>query len=125
MKSWNLLAVWAVLALGCNSSPHYDGLSFELQSSPPQPASFESDRIEVPAGVAVKVKVKPLSRGEHYDADALLILRPNNAERLAVYDTMEDHAFVFVGLREGETCLRVEIDREEQECLEVRVLPAE
>jgi hypothetical protein len=125
MKRWSLLLAFAALALGCAPGTDYDGLSFDPQSSPPVPVSFESDRIEIPVGIAVKVKAKPHSDGRDYESDDLLSLRPDDEEVLAVYNTSDARSFVFVGLREGKTCVQVRINRHEQECIDVRVLPAE
>jgi hypothetical protein len=113
----------AVLALGCAPKTEYDGLSFEPKSAPPLPVSFEPDRIEIPVGIAVKVDVKLHSDGREYDDDDLLTLRADDEDVLEVYGAGSDRAFVFVGLREGDTCLEVRVNRKEQECIEVRVLP--
>jgi hypothetical protein len=125
MKRWSLLLACTALALGCAPGTDYDGLTFDPQSSPPVPASFESDRIEIPVGIAVKVKAKPQSHGRNYESDDLLSLRPDDDDLLAVYSTSDARSFVFVGLREGETCVEVRINRHEQECIDVRVIAAE
>jgi hypothetical protein len=113
----------AMLALGCAPKTEYDGLSFAPKSAPPLPVSFEPDRIEIPVGIAVKVDVKLHSDGREYDEDDLLTLRADDEDVLEVYGAGSDRSFVFVGLREGETCLEVRVNRKEQECIEVRVLP--
>jgi hypothetical protein len=125
MRHLLLLSACSVLALGCDDGPHYAGLTFESQSSPPVPVSIESDRIEIPAGIAVKVKATPESSGSQYKESAPLSLRADDDDLFAVYATEQDHEFVFVGLREGETCLEVRVNRKEMECIEVEVLPPE
>jgi hypothetical protein len=104
----------------------YSGTEFEVQSAPPAqaPASFEPDRIELVAGVAVKVLAIPHSSGEvQYQKRDLLTLRPENAGVLEVYHTEKDHEFVLVGVEPGQTCLEVTINRDRLECIDVRVLP--
>ena len=125
MKRFCLLSVLGLLALGCDEGTRYAGMTFEPQSSPPIPVSIESDRIEIPVGIAVKVKATPESTGDEYKENALLSLRAEDDDLLAVYATEKEREFVFVGLREGETCLEVRVNRTERECIEVEVLPAE
>jgi hypothetical protein len=124
MRRWGLL-LCAGLAFGCDEGTHYVGVSFEPQSAPPVPVSFESDRIEIPVGIAVQVEARPESSGEAYDKHDLLGLRADDEDLLAVYATEDERQFVFVGLREGETCLEVRLNRSERECIDVRVVPVE
>ena len=112
----------ALLAFGCAPSTDYDGLSFETKSVPPVPVSFESDRIEIPVGIAVKIDVTLHSEGRAYDDDDTLSLRADDEDLLEVYGAGGGREFVFVGLREGDTCLEVRVNRKEKECIEVRVL---
>lgn len=126
MKAVRSLLLLACVCAGCDDdNPHYAGLSFDVQSAPPIPVSVESDRIELIAGLAVKVGVEPLSSsGTDYQARDLVTLRADDADLLAVYGTEDAREFVLVGLREGDTCLQVRIDRVERECIEVRILPS-
>jgi hypothetical protein len=120
-----LLTAFGLLALGCDEGPHYAGMTFEPLSSPPVPVSIESDRIEIPVGIAVQVRATPESSGSEYKGGALVSLRAEDDDLLAVYGTEDKHEFVFVGLREGETCLEVRVNRTERECIEVEVLPGD
>jgi hypothetical protein len=125
------VARWAGLLVlvctGCaDDRKEYAGLSFDVQSAPPLPASVESDRIELVVGVAVQVGVEPVSTGgREYSEDDLLALRADDADVLGVYATEDARTFVLVGVREGDTCLQVKINRREQECIDVRVLAAD
>jgi len=74
MKRWSLWVASTCLALGCSEGTRYVGTSFELQSSPPVPVSIESDHIEIPVGIAVKLKATPESSGREYDGDEVLSL---------------------------------------------------
>lgn len=113
-----------VLAAGCAEDRLvYSGTEFEVQSAPPSPVSFEPDRIELMAGVAVKVRAIPHSSGElEYSDRDLLTLRAAAPNVLEVYSTENEHEFVLVGAEVGQTCLEVTINRKREECIDVRVL---
>jgi uncharacterized protein YggU (UPF0235/DUF167 family) len=110
--------------LACVRDEKYEGLSFDVQSAPPVPVSVESDRIELVAGIAVKVRVKPESDGRSYSSKDLVTLRADDSAIFEVYSAEDAREFVLVGLREGASCLEVRINRRAQECIELRVLPA-
>ena len=126
MRCWLRAALLAALAsAACDDSPRYAGLEFDVQSAPPSPVSVESDRIELSAGLAVKVGVDPISAGgAEFTRRDKLALRADDEDVLAVYATEDAREFVLVGLREGETCLQVRINRQERECIDVRILPS-
>jgi hypothetical protein len=115
----------AVCSAACAHDEKYVGLSFDPQSAPPIPVSIESDRIELVAGIAVKVEVTPKSDGRAYSKDDLLALHAEDSTIFEVFGTEAAREFVFVGLREGESCLQVRINRHEEECIEVRVSASE
>jgi hypothetical protein len=96
-----------------------------VQSAPPLPVSVESDRIELVAGVAVKVAVAPRSTGKDYSSHDVLSLRAGDDEVLGLYAGEGEREYVLVGVRAGETCLEVKINRHDEECIQVRVLEAE
>ncbi len=118
-------ALAALVLMACVRDEKYDGLSFDVQSSPPVPVSVEGDRIELVAGIAVKVEVEPRSSGRSYSSDDQVNLRADDGDIFEVYGAEDPREFVLVGLREGESCLEVRINRRMEECIEVRVLPAE
>ena len=120
------LCIALSLCAGCaDDDPEYAGLAFDVQSAPPVPVSVESDRIELIAGLAVKVGVQPISSGRKYTDHDLVALRADDADLLAVYSGEDEREFVLVGLREGRTCLQVKLNRQERECIEVQISPAE
>lgn len=121
-----LFALSLLTALGCaDDEPRYAGLEFDVVSSPPTPVSINTTHIELVEGIAVRVDVEPVSRGERYHERDRVALRARDAERFAVYLGEEhDRSFVFVGLRPGESCLEVTINRELEECIPVRVRAA-
>jgi hypothetical protein len=102
----------------------YAGVEFKVLSSPPSPVSFESDRVELVEGVAVKVQVIPHSSSDVDYRGALLSMRGDDRDKVEVYSTEVDNQFVLVGSEAGATCLTITIDRDEKECIDLRVLPA-
>lgn len=119
------IIVAALALVACVRDEKYDGLSFRVQSSPPVPVSVEGDRIELVAGIAVKVEVQPRSSGRSYSSSDRVSLRADDSAIFEVYGAEDLNEFVLVGLREGESCLEVRVNRRMEECIEVRVLPAE
>ena len=117
--------LWAALCASCADTKDYAGLEFDVQSAPPIPVSIESDRIELTAGIAVQVEVEPLSSGRSYTDNDVVTLRADDDDLLAVYSGEHAREFVLVGLREGRTCLEVKINRHQEECIDVRILPPE
>jgi hypothetical protein len=120
-----LCALAALTLAACLRDEKYDGLSFDVQSSPPVPVSVESDRIELIVGIAVKIEVSPRSAGRSYSSRDQVELRADDSDLFEVYGAEESREFVLVGLREGESCLEVNINGRMEECIEVRVLPAD
>ena len=118
-----VLCSCALLALAAcgDDGPRYAGLEFDVISAPPVPVSVTNNAIDISAGISVKVEVTPLSSEDRYTNRHQLDLRPRNLDVLAVYLTEDPRNFVLVGVRPGETCLDVLINRDEQECIPVRV----
>lgn len=125
MREKIALALCAFGLIACIRDQDYAGLEFDVESAAPVPVSIESDRIELVAGIAVKVEIKPLSDGRSYSSKDQVTLRADDSEIFTVYGAERAREFVLVGLREGESCLEVRINRDEEECIEVRVLPAD
>ena len=125
MNSRIACALAALMLMACVRDEKYDGLSFDIQSSPPVPVSVEGDRIELVAGIAVKVEVRPRSAGRSYSRNDQVSLRADDDSIFEVYGAEDPREFVLVGLREGESCLEVRINGRMEDCIEVRVLPAQ
>jgi hypothetical protein len=120
-----LCALAALTLMACVRDEKYDGLSFDVQSSPPVPVSVESDRIELIVGIAVKIEVSPRSAGRSYSSRDQVDLRADDNDLFEVYGAEDPREFVLVGLREGESCLEVNINGRMEECIEVRILTAD
>lgn len=125
MRTRLMFALAALTLMACVRDEKYDGLAFDIESSPPVPVSIESDRIDLIAGIAVKIEVAPRSAGRSYSSKDQVNLRADDSDIFEVYGAENPREFVLVGLREGETCLEVRINRRLEECIEVRVLPAD
>lgn len=119
-RMFSLCALLAFAACG-DDGPRYAGVEFDVNSAPPVPVSLTNNAIDISAGISVKVEVTPLSSEDRYTNRHQLDLRPRNPDVLFVYLTEEPRNFVLVGVRPGESCLEVIINREEQECIPVRV----
>jgi len=114
----SLLAAALLSACG----PQYQTITFELRSQPPIPVRISADEIELPVGIAVSVHatLESSTRIEFVNDDAL-DLDSQDRDILLSDATPGAHNFVLVGVAVGETCLTVEVEHEEQECIPVRV----
>ncbi|MCY0994727.1 hypothetical protein OV203_46810 [Nannocystis sp. ILAH1] len=106
--------------------PRYQTVTFELRSQPPVPVRLTGEEIEIPAGIAVSVHVtiESSARIEFTNKDALA-LNSQDRDILLSEATPGAHNFVLVGVAAGETCLAVEVEHEEEECIPVRVVAAD
>jgi hypothetical protein len=118
------LILGACLALaGCG--PRYQTITFELNSQPPIPVRVDADEIELPVGVAVSIRAQLQSSSSiEFTTDDALELKSKDRDVLLSEDTAGAHNFVLVGVKEGETCLSVVVEYEEEDCIPVRVLAA-
>jgi hypothetical protein len=123
-----MLLALAVLVGCAEDGKVYAGLDFDVQSAPPIRVSVQSDRIELVAGVAVKIGAEPLSHDERYGKRDRVTLRADNPDILAVFVGESDDSdtspreFVLVGLRTGDSCLSVSINGDFEECIPVHVV---
>ncbi|MDC0716695.1 hypothetical protein [Nannocystis bainbridge] len=103
--------------------PRYQTVTFEVRSQPPVPVRLTGDELEVPVGIAVAVHVtiESSARIEFTNKDALALVSQDRDVLLAEA-TPGAHNFVLVGVSVGETCIAVEVEYEEEECIPVRVV---
>lgn len=115
-----LLGLTAVLG-ACG--PRYETIVFELESQPPLPVRVNAELIEIPVGIAVAVHaiLESSSRIEYVPEDPL-DLKSRDSTVLRTEATPGAHKFVLVGVAVGETCLAIEVEYEEAECIPVRVI---
>ena len=124
MKRVRSLCIIPLLALAA-CGPRYDGVVLELYSAPPVPVRVSGEEIEVAAGVAAAVDVKPLSSNQfdYYETDQL-VLRSQDRDILRVEPTEAPRRFVLIGVAPGETCVDIEVDHEDRGCIPATVIAA-
>jgi hypothetical protein len=116
-----ILLLGGLAPLGC-TSPEYGGMTFQQYTDPPLDVSVTPDRIELPEGVAFLVKALPVSKNEHdYTARDDMALTSANASILGVHEADRITKVVLVGVGVGTTCMRVEVNDREEECIPVEV----
>jgi hypothetical protein len=111
----------ALLLGACGADAAYRGLEIDVVSAPPTPVSVQPDRIEMVAGHAVQVKARPLFRNLDPHHRRQLTLRAEDEDLLDVYRGDDEGEFVLVALAAGRSCLRVIVDREDYECIDLRI----
>jgi hypothetical protein len=108
--------------VGC-TSPEYGGMTFDLRTVPPADVSVTPERIELPEGIAFLIKALPYSvNDQDYTARDDMALTSTNESVLGVYEADRITKVVLVGVRVGTTCLRVEINGREEDCIPVEIV---
>lgn len=121
MRGRTSLCALALLA-GC-TSPEYGGMTFDVWTAPPLEVEATPRHIQLPEGIAFLVKALPTSRNEHdYTASDDMALTSANESIFGVHEADRITKVVLVGVRVGRTCLRVEINGREEECIPVEVV---
>lgn len=115
-----LLTLLATAAVGC--APQYRAITFQLRSQPPHPVQLDDEQIEISVGVAASVRAVLHSSTMIEYVDEPLDLDSQDGDVLQVVPGSGTYNFVLIGIREGETCIEVEVDFEVQECIPVRVV---
>ncbi len=109
-------------ALGCQ--PDFGVLEFDPISTPPTSIQLRSFLIEIPAGVAVVVEAKPISRNDVvYGSDTRVDLISQDRDVLVVQRRSDRRQFALVGVAPGETCVEVFIDGRSEDCIDAVVTP--
>lgn len=112
-----------VALLGACTSPEYGGMTFSQLTDPPLDVEVTSSRIELPEGIAFLIKALPTSRnGQDYTASDDMALTSANESVLGVHEADRITKVVLVGVRVGTTCLAVEINDEDEDCIPVEVI---
>jgi len=108
--------------VGC-TSPEYGGMTFDMRTVPPVDVSVSPERIELPEGIAFLIKALPYSvNDDDYTARDDMALTSANENILGVYEADRITKVVLVGVRVGTTCMRVEINGREEDCIAVEVV---
>ncbi len=111
---------------GC--SPIYETVAFAVLTDPPLLVEFDASLIKIPVGITVQVEVRAFddgSRRRKYDPYEEVELLSEDREIVTVDrgNSGDDNRFIFVGVRVGETCVRVRVDSETTDCIDVQVVP--
>lgn len=114
-----------VLFQAC-AQPEFSHLEVEQRSSSPLPVDVSNRRVTIPVGVAVRLKVKPVSKGERrYSSTDDLEFATDNSSVMDAFQVEETSQVVVTGGRAGTTCLRVIVNDQQVECLRVEVIEQE
>lgn len=118
-----LLALLAALPLaGVGCGPQYQTITFTLLNSPPIPVVVDDDMIELPVGIAASIHAELESGTQIEYVDEPLELESQDRGVLLSEASAGARNFVLVGVAVGETCLKVEVDYVEEDCIPVRVI---
>lgn len=114
------LALTALAGVGCG--PQYQAITFTLRNTPPTPVEVDDHLIEIPVGIAASIHAE-LESGTNIEyVDEPLELISQDRDVLLVEPSGGERNFVLVGVAVGETCLAVEVDHAEEDCISVRVI---
>lgn len=121
MRAKSQLFALALLLVGCGEEQEYAGVEFEVQSAPPTDVKVQSDSIEVPAGVAVRVYARIRSSGAPYGLSDHLSFVGKDSDLVDVALTAQERQVFLVGKNPGRTCLEVRINRALVDCIPFEV----
>jgi len=117
-----VIAGGALLSQAC-AQPEFGHLEVEQRSSAPLSVVASKTSVTLPVGVAVRLKIKPVSKNERrYSATDDLEFETDNGSVMEAFQVGETSQVVVTGVRVGKTCLRVIVNDEEVECLDVEVI---
>lgn len=121
-----LAAMTAVgLVIGC-TQPEFGHLEVDQVSNSPAPVDVTSGLVTIPIGIALNIKVKPVSSSRQgYTANDDLSFETENSSVMEAFQIEESSKVVITGVRVGETCLRVLVNHREVDCLRVEVVDQE
>lgn len=115
-------ALLALLTAGLAAcQPEYAALEISVASSPPVPVDVRDHSIEVPLGVAVLVRVEPISdnNNEYVETDRIE-LSSEESSILAVDPGSKERYFVLTGRKVGETCVSVYVNGRLEDCIDAK-----
>lgn len=123
---WIRRAVGGLLLTAAACMPNYGTVEFEAVSNPPVPVTIRSFLIEMPAGVAAVVRVRPISENRNdYDSSYKVDLFSSDRDVFVVERRPSRREFVLIGVNPGTTCLEVEIDGRPEDCIDVEITAPE
>lgn len=120
-----LLLFTAACALSA-CGPRYKAIELTVRNTPPIPTRISDDEIELPLGIAVSVHAEVYSSTSlEYTDKNRVELKSRDRAILDVEPTSGERNFVLVAAGVGETCLAVEVDFDEEDCIPVTVTAPE
>lgn len=106
---------------GCLQA-EFGELRVEQRSFAPLNVEADDNQIVVPVGIAVRLKVKPVSGNrQKYTSNDELEFASDNPSVMDAFQIEETSEVVISGVRPGNSCLRVIVNDEQVTCLDVRV----
>lgn len=116
------LGAGLLLAQAC-VQPEFGHLEVEQRSSAPLDVEVDDDLVEIPIGIAARIKVKPVSKGNNrYSSHDDLEFETDDSSVMEAFQIDETSQVVITGVRVGTTCLRVLVNDVQVECLDVKVV---
>lgn len=110
---------------GCMSAK-FGELEIEQQSWPPLAIEFSSSEVTIPVGIAVKLRVRPVSdSAQQYTANDELRFESANRSVVGVFQIQETSQVVITGARVGSACMRVLVNGAQVDCLQLSVVEQE
>ncbi len=104
----------------------FGNLEVEQQSWPPIGVEVSNSEVTIPLGIAVTLKVKPVSdSSQRYTSNDELRFETMNRSIAGVFQLDETSQVVLTGARVGNTCMRVLVNQEQVDCLRLKVVDQE
>lgn len=117
-----LLSPCVALGLSGCLQAEFGDVRVEQRSFAPLNVDADDNGVVLPVGIAVKLKVKPISGNrQKYTSNDALEFASDNPSVMDAFQIDETSEVVISGVRAGTTCLRVIVNDEEVTCLDVRV----
>jgi hypothetical protein len=126
MRTWitrplNWACATTLTLAGCLQAD-FGELRVEQRSNAPLPIEVDERQVIIPIGIAVTLKVKPVSANrQKYTSNDDLEFASDNPSVMQAFQIEETSEVVVTGVRLGSTCLRVIVNDEDVACLDVRV----
>jgi hypothetical protein len=113
-------AAFGAVTLACDS---YEGVTLEATTTAPLAASVDETAVNMPAGVAIAVRVVAQGTSDPENDQPVIDLSTGNADVLGVAPTLEEGVFVLYGVAPGSTSIKVRVEGHDDETVPVTVTP--
>lgn len=119
-----LAALLAALTLPA-CQPSFSAAEIETASNPPVGVTpiVRDDLLEVPEGVAIAIRVTPISgNATPYGPEDQIKLVSSNEGIVTTEPTPDGQVWVVAGVATGETCVELQINGKQEDCIETTVV---